>query len=56
MIDMICSICHRYGIYWKNLSGICPYTFCPNCHNKNCAVIYEDTSDTDDMEDVKGSI
>jgi len=36
MSQMICSICHRYGIYWKNLGGLAPYTFCPRCNNTKC--------------------
>jgi hypothetical protein len=36
MATMICSICGKYGIYWKNLSGLSPYTYCPNCGNTNC--------------------
>ena len=33
---MICNNCHQYGIYWKNLGGITPYTYCPHCHHTNC--------------------
>lgn len=39
MSTMVCSICGKYGIYWKNLcglSGLSPYTFCPHCRNTNC--------------------
>ena len=36
MATMICSICHRYGIEWKYLSSLHPYTECPYCHNINC--------------------
>jgi hypothetical protein len=36
MSQMICGNCGRYGIYWKNLGGLSPFTFCPNCENTNC--------------------
>jgi hypothetical protein len=36
MSTMVCGCCHRYGIYWKNLSGITPYTYCPSCGCTNC--------------------
>ena len=36
MSTMICDICHMYGIYWKNLTGMNPYTYCPNRGNTNC--------------------
>jgi len=33
MATMICSNCGRAGIYWKNLCGLSPWTFCPNCNS-----------------------
>jgi hypothetical protein len=36
MSTMICGNCGRYGIYWKNLTGLSPYTSCPNCGGTNC--------------------
>jgi hypothetical protein len=36
MSTMICGNCGRYGIYWKNLGGLQPYTYCPNCNGTNC--------------------
>jgi len=40
-MDMKCSICGEYGIYWKNLHTIGSavenhYTYCPHCKNTNC--------------------
>lgn len=31
---MICK-CGKYGIYWKNLHTISPYTYCPHCKQIN---------------------
>ncbi len=36
MSTMICNNCGQYGIYWKNLTGIHPFTYCPNCGGTNC--------------------
>ena len=33
MTTMICNNCGRAGIYWKNLGGLSPWTFCPNCNS-----------------------
>lgn len=30
-MDMICSNCKRHGIYWKDITKISAYTFCPHC-------------------------
>uniref|UniRef100_A0A6M3KD68 Uncharacterized protein n=1 Tax=viral metagenome TaxID=1070528 RepID=A0A6M3KD68_9ZZZZ len=38
MTMMVCSICGRYDIYWKNLTGLSPYTYCPNCGGTNCQI------------------
>jgi hypothetical protein len=38
-MDMKCSICGKYGIYWKNLHKVMwnqHYTYCPHCENTNC--------------------
>jgi hypothetical protein len=35
-MDMVCETCGRSGIYWKNLGGMSPYTYCPNCGGINC--------------------
>jgi len=42
---MRCSICHQYGIYWKDLHTLCPYTYCPNCQHKNCHEIQNDENE-----------
>jgi len=31
MATMICGNCGRTGIYWRDLWGLSPYTYCPNC-------------------------
>jgi len=36
MGDMICSKCHTYGIYWRDLHTNSPYTYCPHCKGINC--------------------
>ena len=33
MSAMLCSNCGRAGIYWKNLGGLSPWTFCPHCNS-----------------------
>jgi hypothetical protein len=33
---MVCVICGNFGIYWKNLSSLSAYTYCPHCKNTNC--------------------
>ena len=33
MATMICNNCGRAGIYWKDLCGVSPWTFCPNCNS-----------------------
>ena len=33
MTTMICNNCGRAGIYWKDLCGVSPWTFCPNCNS-----------------------
>jgi hypothetical protein len=38
MATMICSVCNKYGIYWKNLTGLVPHTYCPHCQSVNCQV------------------
>lgn len=37
-MDMKCDICGNFGIYWKNLCGVSPYTYCPHCEQTNCQV------------------
>lgn len=41
MSDMICNICGKYGIYWKNLHTNNPITYCPYCNKYNCHKIPE---------------
>lgn len=36
MTTMICGNCNQYGIYWENLTGLQPYTYCPHCKGQNC--------------------
>jgi hypothetical protein len=53
MSTMVCGNCGRYGIYWKNLSGLSPYTYCPNCGGTNCQTPEEPREEEDgpDEED-----
>lgn len=39
MGDMICSRCHRFGIFWIGLGTGCPHTYCPHCQGINCQEI-----------------
>jgi hypothetical protein len=41
MGDMICSKCHKYGIYWKNLGTMNQHTYCPHCSGINCQKMEE---------------
>jgi len=36
MSTMVCGRCGRTGIYWKDLTGLSPYTYCPNCGGYDC--------------------
>lgn len=36
MADMRCSLCGRYGIYWRRLTHPDQHTFCPHCKGTNC--------------------
>lgn len=53
-MTMRCANCGKYGIYWKNLTGISPYTYCPNCGCKNCQepekLAEEEEEEDDDVE------
>lgn len=54
MATMICSICGRAGIYWKNLTAIFgAYTYCPNCGGTNCQRPEPLYPDADEMEDIE---
>ena len=60
MSTMVCGRCHQYGIYWKNLGGLQPYTFCPNCGGGNCQMPEEpreeDGPDEEDSDLSAGEI
>ena len=45
MTIMRCENCGQYGIYWKNLTGLTPYTYCPKCENVNCQIPEEKTQE-----------
>lgn len=36
MTQMICDICGKYGIFWRNLHTLYPSTFCPHCSGIDC--------------------
>jgi hypothetical protein len=38
MAHMICSNCGRPGIYWKDITKLSAYTYCPHCQGTNCQV------------------
>lgn len=50
MSTMICDCCGQTGIYWKNLTGLSPYTYCPNCGNTNCQKPEPRQEEPDDEE------
>jgi hypothetical protein len=58
MGTMICNNCRRPGIYWKNLGGLSPWTFCPNCNSAQFPIPEETEPDEDDgadtVEEAKG--
>jgi len=51
MATMICSRCNRYGIYWENLCGLSPHTYCPHCKSRQ-APVPEEREPEEDEEDV----
>jgi len=52
MSTMICSICGMSGIYWKDITKVSPYTYCPNCRNVNCQEPEEEENEEiDDSSD-----
>lgn len=52
MSDMICSRCHRYGMYWQNLTGLSPYTYCPHCQSRQLPVPQVHDMDDTECDDV----
>jgi hypothetical protein len=57
MTDMICGKCGRYGIEWRGLHGLYPYTKCPHCNGMNCHVKEHDALENDEnseVDDAKG--
>ena len=50
MSTMICA-CGKAGIYWKNLTGLQPYTYCPHCGGTNCQVADEQESESDNQDE-----
>jgi len=51
MAQMVCSSCHKTGIYWKNLGGIGENTYCPHCGRINCHVMQEDSAQEDRIKE-----
>ena len=52
-MSMRCSICGKYGIYWKNLHTVdraieSHYTYCPHCENTNCQEDEDEKGDGDE--------
>jgi hypothetical protein len=52
-VDMVCSICHRPGIYWVGLAGLSPYTKCPHCGGSNCQVPEEEQEEEEEGNDAE---
>lgn len=50
MGTMVCSICGKYGLYWKNLGGLSPWTYCPHCGGTNCQVKADSFNDDEENE------
>ncbi len=48
MSDMLCSVCHQYGIYWKNLATLNTYTYCPHCENTNCQIVHDEDEEEEE--------
>lgn len=53
MSQMICSNCGRYGIYWKDLTGVSPYTYCPHCRCTNCQMSEEPPEEEEEQDEVQ---
>ena len=51
MGTMVCSVCGNYGIYWKNLGGLRPYTYCPTCGGTDCEMPEQRSQDEEESED-----
>jgi hypothetical protein len=51
---MICSVCGKLGIYWKNLAGPSPYTYCPDCGRSVPPVPEELEIEEEISEEAKG--
>lgn len=50
LCNKICN-CGRYGIYWKNLHTLSPYTYCPHCKKINCHIVPPPEGITEEMMD-----
>ena len=50
MTQMICR-CGRLGIYWKDLAGLSPYTYCPHCGGFNCQQPEEPEPEEEEPQD-----
>jgi len=46
MSDMKCAVCGKYGMYWKNITTLNAYTYCPHCGAINSSL-----PDLDDLPD-----
>ena len=51
MGEMICSRCHRFGIYWKNLGTLNEHTYCPHCQGINCQALEIKDDENDENEE-----
>jgi hypothetical protein len=49
---MLCIFCKQFGVFWKNLGTIAPYTYCPNCSKTNCHQVEEEDFVDENQEDI----
>lgn len=58
-MDMICSTCHRLGMYWKNLGGLSPWTYCPHCDGPRLPIpeeLEEEAATDDEAEEAENGV
>lgn len=41
MGQMICSKCHKHGIYWENVGSYNAHTYCPHCKDIGYQIVNE---------------
>jgi len=51
MSAMVCSSCGRMGMYWENLAGLSPWTYCPHCEGPRQPTPEEPEPEEEEQED-----